>query len=102
MNYLNYNTESEERKRGQHLQREERGIIWQMNRAKHSNRAIARTIGCSPSTIGNELRHGTQNRKYFVRLGSHWRTSTFPIQMWQVFHLSSAPAQLFHLFTSFY
>ena len=62
MNYLNYNTKSEEPKRGQHLQREERGIIWQMNRAKHSDRAIARTIGCSPSTIGNELRRGTPPR----------------------------------------
>ena len=52
-------TELPERKRGQHLQREERGAIQALKQQKLSNRAIARGLGCSPTTIGNELRRGT-------------------------------------------
>ncbi len=63
MDYQNYITESPERKKGQHLQREERGAIQHLKRQGYSNRAIAREIGCSPSTVSNELRRGTPPRK---------------------------------------
>ena len=63
MNCQDYITESAERKKGQHLQREERGAIQHLKRQGYSNRAIAREIGCSPSTIANELRRGTLPRK---------------------------------------
>lgn len=52
-----------ERKSGQHLQREERGAIQALNRQGLSNRAIARALGCSPTTVGNELKRGTPSRK---------------------------------------
>lgn len=52
-----------ERKKGQHLQREERGAIQQLKNAGYTNRAIARAIGCSPTTVGNELKRGTPLRK---------------------------------------
>jgi IS30 family transposase len=52
-------TELEERKRGQHLGAEERGAIQRLKRMGFSNRAIAREINCSPSTVGYELRRGT-------------------------------------------
>ena len=56
-------TELPERKRGQHLQREERGAIQALKRQGFSNRAIARELGCSPTTVGNELQRGTPPRK---------------------------------------
>ena len=56
-------TDLPERKRGQHLQREERGAIQALKRQGLSNRAIARELGCSPATIGNELRRGTPPRQ---------------------------------------
>lgn len=49
----------EERKRGQHLGAEERGVIQQLKKLGYSNRAIAREINCSPSTVGYELKRGT-------------------------------------------
>ena len=52
-------TISAERKRGQHLGAEERGIIQELKKLGYSNRAIAREINCSPSTVGYELRRGT-------------------------------------------
>ena len=52
-------TISAERKRGQHLGAEERGTIQTMHRMGYSNRAIAREINCSPSTVGYELARGT-------------------------------------------
>ncbi|HHZ06260.1 MAG TPA: helix-turn-helix domain-containing protein [Clostridiales bacterium] len=52
-------TKSEERKRGQHLGAEERGIIQGLKRLGYFNRAIAREIHCSPSTVGYELQRGT-------------------------------------------
>ena len=58
-----YITDRPERKSGQHLQREERGAIQALKRQGLSNRAIARELGCSPTTIGNELRRGTPPRK---------------------------------------
>lgn len=48
-----------ERKRRQHLGAEERGTIQALKRLGYSNRAIAREINCSPSTVGYELRRGT-------------------------------------------
>ena len=58
-----YITDLAERKSGQHLQREERGAIQALKRQGLSNRAIARELGCSPTTIGNELKRGTPPRK---------------------------------------
>lgn len=63
MDWQNYTTETAERKKGQHLQREEKGAIQHLKRQGYSNRAIAREIGCSPSTVANELRRGTPPRK---------------------------------------
>ncbi len=62
MDCQDYITESE-RKKGQHLQREERGAIEHLKNAGYTNRAIARAIGCSPTTVGNELKRGTPPRK---------------------------------------
>lgn len=64
MDCQNYITEVQERKRGQHLQREDRGAIQRLKRLGYSNRAIAREIGCSPTTIGNELRRGTPAQQH--------------------------------------
>lgn len=56
----NYSTTiSAERKRGQHLGAEERGVIQCLKRLGYSNRAIAREINCSPATVGYELQRGT-------------------------------------------
>ena len=63
MDCRHYITDLPERKRGQHLQREERGAIQALKRQGLSNRAIARELGCSPTTVGNELRRGTPPRK---------------------------------------
>ena len=63
MDFQDYITESVERKKGQHLQREERGAIQHLKNAGYTNRAIARAIGCSPTTVGNELKRGTPPRK---------------------------------------
>ena len=63
MDCKDYITESVERKKGQHLQREERGAIQHFKNAGYTNRAIARAIGCSPTTVGNELKRGTPPRK---------------------------------------
>ncbi len=52
-------TISGEHKRGQHLGAEERGAIQVLKKLGYSNRAIARAINCSPSTVGYELKHGT-------------------------------------------
>ena len=63
MDCQDYITEPTERKKGQHLHREERGAIQHLKCQGYSNRAIAREIGCSPSTVANELRRGTPPRK---------------------------------------
>lgn len=63
MDCHHYITDLPERKSGQHLQREERGAIQALVRQGLSNRAIARALGCSPTTIGNELLRGTPARK---------------------------------------
>lgn len=62
MDCQNYITDLPERKKGQHLQREERGTIQVLKRQGLSDRAIARAPGCSPTTVGNELRRGTPPR----------------------------------------
>jgi transposase, IS30 family len=48
-----------ERKRGQHLDAEERGAIQRLKKLGYSNRFIAREVNCSPSTVGYELKRGT-------------------------------------------
>lgn len=58
MDCTQYITVAAERKKGQHLGREERGAIQYLKRHGLSNRAIARELGCSPTTVGNELRRG--------------------------------------------
>ena len=52
-----------ERKKGQHLGMAERGAIIALKQHGLGTRAIAREIGCVPSTITNELRRGTPARK---------------------------------------
>lgn len=56
-------TESAERKKGQHLRMEDRGAIKVLKKQGLGTRAIARQIGCAPSTVTNELRRGTPARK---------------------------------------
>ncbi len=48
-----------EHKPGQHLGPEERGTIQALKKLVFSNRAISRVIGCSPSTVGYELKRGS-------------------------------------------
>lgn len=59
MDTNNYTTISAERKRGQHLDAEARGVIQSLKKLGHSNRSIAKEINCSPSTVGYELLRGT-------------------------------------------
>ena len=63
MDCPDYITVEPERKPGQHLQREERGAIQRLRRLGYSNRAIARELNCSPTTVRNELLRGTPPRK---------------------------------------
>lgn len=58
-----YSTEMAERKKGQHLRMEERGAIKALEKQGLGVRAIARAIGCAPTTVTNELRRGTPARK---------------------------------------
>ena len=51
--------EGRERRRGQHLTLFDRGVIQAGLRAGRSLRAIAREVGCSPSTVANEVKRGT-------------------------------------------
>ena len=62
MDCHDYITEEPERKGGQHLQREERGVIQRLNRMGWSLRRIATQANCSASTVLNELRRGTPPR----------------------------------------
>lgn len=59
-----YTTENEKRKRGTHLTLSDRGAIQVLKKNGWSNRAIARELNCSPTTISNELKRGTPERKY--------------------------------------
>ena len=63
MDCQDYSTVSAERKKGQHLGMAERGAIKALKQQGFGTRAIAREIGCVPSTITNELRRGTPARK---------------------------------------
>lgn len=63
MDSQDYITETEERKKGQHLGAEERGAIKVLSQQGLGIRAIVREIGCAPSTVTNELRRGTPPRK---------------------------------------
>ncbi len=62
MDNHDYITQEPERRRGQHLQREERGTIQHLHRMKWTLRQIAKQINCSASTVLNELRRGTPPR----------------------------------------
>ena len=63
MDYHDHITAESERKRGQHLGREERGAIQELSKLGYSLRFIAAKINCSASTVLNELRRGTPKRK---------------------------------------
>lgn len=59
MDKLYSNTEVPIRKPGQHLTAFDRGQIAALHNEGYSNRAIAKILNCSPSTIGYELKRGT-------------------------------------------
>lgn len=59
MDCQDYTTLQAERARGQHLRLDDRGAIQRLHKLGYSNRAIARLLNCSPTTVGNELRRGT-------------------------------------------
>jgi IS30 family transposase len=63
MDCQDYSTMQAAGKRGQHLQREDRGALQHLKRLGYSNRAIVREIGCALTTVGNELRRGTPPRR---------------------------------------
>ena len=63
MDCHDYTTDFPKHKKGKHLTLEERVAIRVLWALKYSIRAIARMIGCSPSTVLNELRRGTPARK---------------------------------------
>lgn len=58
MDHTQYSTNKAERKPGKHLTREDRGTIEAMKKLVQSNRAIARYLNCSPTTVSNELKRG--------------------------------------------
>ena len=62
MDHTQYTTNNAERKPGKHLTREDRGAIEAMKKLGQSNRAIARYLNCSPTTVSNELKRGTRPR----------------------------------------
>ena len=62
MDHTQYTTNRAERKPGKHLTREDRGAIEAMKKLGQSNRAIARYLNCSPTTVANELKRGTRPR----------------------------------------
>ena len=95
MDWKNYTTETAERKKGQHLQREERGAIQHLKRQGYSNRAIAREIGCSPSTVANELRRGTPPRK-----GSKGRIPSYSAKRGEAVYRSNRFANRLNFFTN--
>ena len=60
MDHTQYTTNKADRKPGKHLTREDRGAIEEMKKLGQSNRAIARYLNCSPTTVSNELKRGTR------------------------------------------
>ena len=105
MDHPKYTTVISERKKGQHLRAEDRGAIKILSKLGYSNRAIAQEIGCSPTTVGNELRLGTPARKsnkggapgYSPKLGEAVNRGYDPIDRLIILrssfllHLSPAP-----------
>lgn len=59
MDHTNFTTTSTTRKRGQHLNLEDRCMIKVLHKLDYSLRRIAREVNCSPSTVMYELRRGT-------------------------------------------
>ena len=45
--------------KGKHLKLKDRTTIQELHSKGYSNRAIARELNCSPSTVGYELKRGT-------------------------------------------
>ena len=62
MDIVNNTHSCEERKRGQHLRFNERGMIETLHKEGKSLREIGRSIGVSASTVWNELKRGTPSR----------------------------------------
>ena len=62
MGHTQYSTNKAERKPRKHLTREDRGTIEAMRKLVQSNRAIARYLNCSPTTVSNELKRGMRPR----------------------------------------
>ena len=62
MDQLNSTTFTPDRQRGQHLKFEDRCSIRIFNKLGYSLRKTAETIGCSASTVLNELRRGVGKR----------------------------------------
>lgn len=62
MDQLNSTTFAPDRQRGQHLKFEDRYSIRIFNKLGYSLRNTAGTIGCSASTVLNELRRGVGKR----------------------------------------
>lgn len=63
MEYDDCITGTRERKKGEHLQPEDRGKIQVLRRRGCSLREIAAEVNCSPSTVSYELKRGTPPRK---------------------------------------
>lgn len=63
MDHHDYTTDMPKHKKGAHLTAEERMAIRVLRALKYSTRGIARMLGCSPSTVMNELKRGTPPRK---------------------------------------
>ena len=63
MDHYQYITNESERKSGKHLTSEDRGAIQAMKKLKYSNRKIAAYLHCSPTTVSNELKRGTPEKK---------------------------------------
>lgn len=59
MDHIYSNTNNEKRKRGTHLNFEDRVTIKVLKQQGFSNRAIAKQLNCSPLTVGYELKRGT-------------------------------------------
>lgn len=62
MDRLNYTTDVVERKKGKHLNLEDRHAIASWIRLGKSCRYIAKQLNCSPTTISNELKRGTLDK----------------------------------------
>ena len=92
MDCHDYIIQEPERKRGQHLGREDRGAIQHLKKQGYSLRKIAQAINCSPSTVMNELRRGTPLRKshrgrapeYNAKRGQAWLVKKVRSRKWSL------------------